>query len=211
MASATFQTNQAGTYVFQAQWDQLTSNTIEVNVRADTSYPLLSLPVIFHIMHEGEPVGTGANLAYDSMVRLLEDTNHRLRQTANTVGDNDHPSGVDLGIQLRLAVYDTVGQPLAEPGVIRHKESDTGIYNLWQLTYSYGWNPSEYINVFIGKHGDRSFGEGATTFAQDTFPGLSTLRDEHQAYNTTTNLDYRHYPIGVYLSPIRFNHPEDIL
>jgi len=187
MPADTFSTDQPGNYTFQAAYENVFSEEMIVQVRPDKSYPLISLPVIFHIIDQPQ-------ITKETIHQLIADANKIFRKTPGSIGDNDHPSGIDTGIELRLAQYDTLGQTLTEPGMVRHSMSEEE-YHKGVLSYLFSWNPSEYINVFISDL--QSTGGGTTTFAQDTFPGIFPLQYGLNKYSSTENLDYRKWTHGV--------------
>lgn len=196
MPADTFTTNQPGDYTFMASYENVVSEEMVVQVRSDTSYTLISIPVIFHIIDQPQ-------ITQDLIQQLIADANDRFRKTPGSIGENDHPSGVDTGIEFRLARYDTLGQPMEGVGMVRHTMGEETEYNKGTLSYLFGWNPSEYMNVFIS--GLQSTGGGTTTFAQDTFPGIFPLRYGDQKYSSTEGLDYRQWTHGVNVNAKNLN------
>lgn len=77
------------------------------------------IPVVVHIIHNGEAVGTGSNISYAQVVSQIEVLNEDFRKKMGTNGFNDHPDGVDTEIEFFLAETDPQGNSLSEPGVHR--------------------------------------------------------------------------------------------
>jgi hypothetical protein len=136
----------------------------------------IRIPVVFHIMHNGEDIGVGANLSKEQIDAQIEQVNNDLRKTEGTSGYNNYEFGADLEIELAAALYDQDGYRLAEPGINRisniEMEFGTGAQSeaiinavVKPLTQ---WNPNEYLNVWI-----THLSSGVLGFAQ--FPVASGL------------------------------------
>ncbi|WP_338812809.1 choice-of-anchor J domain-containing protein [Bernardetia sp. Wsw4-3y2] len=61
------------------------------------------IPVIVHVIHNGEAIGTGNNIAYDRIQSQIETLNDDFRRRAGTNGFNTDPVGADTQIEFRLA------------------------------------------------------------------------------------------------------------
>ncbi len=108
------------------------------------------LPVVVHVMHKGETVGTGANLSEERIKRQIEILNEDYRRKIGTRGYNDHPDGGDSKIEFVLAKQDPNGNPIN--GINRVDENKIDVPSLGYnqnhyAQYAY-WNPSEYINIW---------------------------------------------------------------
>ena len=58
-----FSTLESGSYDFIVKVGEVTSNLFNINVRENKVYEEVSIPVIFHVVHFGEEVGSGNNLS----------------------------------------------------------------------------------------------------------------------------------------------------
>lgn len=139
---------------------------------------VLTLPVIVHIVHDGEPAGTGNNISYAQVVSQIEVLNEDFRRIQGTPGYNTHPDGADTEIEFCLATIDTSGNPLVEPGVHRIDRNTKG-WNAPPYSMSYSdqvvkpqssWNPNDYLNIWV-----MPLSSGLLGFAQT--PDASTLDD----------------------------------
>lgn len=139
---------------------------------------VLTLPVIVHIVHDGEPAGTGNNLSYAQIASQIEVLNEDFRRIQGSPGYNVHPSGADTEIEFCLATIDTSGQPLVEPGVHRINRNDKG-WNSFPYSMAYSdqvvkpqssWDPNQYLNIWV-----MPLSSGLLGFAQT--PDASTLGD----------------------------------
>ncbi len=82
---------------------------------------VLEIPVIVHVVHFGEAVGKGANIAAAQVYSQIEVMNEDFRRRAATLGYNTDSRGADTEIEFVLAEYDPQGNKLAEPGIRRYK------------------------------------------------------------------------------------------
>jgi len=137
------------------------------------------IPVVVHIIHNGEPVGTGANISYAQVVSQIEVLNEDFRRKPGTNGFNSDPSGTDTEIEFFLAERDPAGNLLSEPGVDRFnggRESwpKGAIRNpidnvIKPVTF---WPPENYFNIWTVNFGG-FISRDLLGYAQ--FPSLSGL------------------------------------
>jgi zinc-dependent metalloproteinase lipoprotein len=134
-----------------------------------------TLPVIFHVVHNNEAVGSGNNV---SAARIQAQILQLNKDFANLSG-SPYASASNSGIQFALATKDPSGNTLSEPGIERIRRNTKG----WTAppytdTYidatikpnSY-WDPTKYLNIWLL---DMSItGNEILGFA--TFPSASTL------------------------------------
>jgi len=115
---------------------------------------VIKIPVIVHVVHNGEPVGTGPNISEAQVNAQLEVLNEDFRRMAGTPGYNDHPSGADIEIEFCLSKVDENGNTMAEPGIDRvngnrSEWSRNDIEaNLKPNTY---WDPNKFYNIWTVK------------------------------------------------------------
>jgi hypothetical protein len=100
-----------------------------------------TIPIIFHIIHSGEPIGTFPNISQDQIIAQINVLNKDF--SGNGFNSSNYPSNAftnwvlqqmlpaanvdnigrvkiaDVGIQFCLATKDTNGNVLAEPGINR--------------------------------------------------------------------------------------------
>jgi PKD repeat protein len=120
------------------------------------SGPIYQVPVVVHILHRGEAVGTGTNIS-DADVKLgIEYLNNQWRKIAGTFGDG---AGVDVEIEFVLAVRNTSGN--CTNGIVRRNMSANAAYMNCGVRLSGGcgitdadaktgrWNTSNYYNIYL--------------------------------------------------------------
>lgn len=139
---------------------------------------ILTIPVVVHVVHAGEAVGTGRNISEAQVKAQLETLNEDFRRKAGTRGFNDNPSGADIELEFCLAAINPSGGTIAERGINRVN----GAANFGKSTWSKAdidgvlkpntyWDPEKYFNIWVvdfAATDDRLLG-----YAQ--FPSQSTL------------------------------------
>jgi len=135
--------------------------------KTDIDQPDYSLvPLIFHIVHNGEQVGAGSNISEAEVSRQLDKINEQFK---------------DLQVQFRLALTNPEGKKLVEPGVNRvlREKSEYTFGQAWVYAYQIFWDPKEYLNALIidvdNEIGDEIIiGQGRSPFtiSENPLPGL---------------------------------------
>jgi hypothetical protein len=122
--------------------------------------PAYRIPVVVHVVHNGEPVGEGANLSLAQIQSQIDVLNEDFGRMAGTNGFNDHPDGASTGITFYLAETGPNGEVLEEPGVDRVN----GGRATWpkgpirnpidiELKPQTSWDPSAYFNIWTVNFG----------------------------------------------------------
>jgi len=133
---------------------------------------VLQVPVVVHVMHKGEALGTGTNIS-DEDVRLgIKYLNNYWRSISGSYGDGD---GVDMNIEFILAIQDEDGN--TTNGIDRVDMSSNGAYvdNGVKRSESSGvsdgflkdlsvWDPNSYYNVWIVDEIDNANCYSGTSF-----------------------------------------------
>lgn len=156
---------------------------IQRMIRQDAQYPtrngeILTIPVIIHVVHDGESVGNGSNLSENRILSQLDVLNEDFRRLLNSPGYNTYFAGADTEIEFCLATVDPDGMSLAEPGIHRINRNQAGFTSppyspngvrssIMPATY---WDPDRYMNIWVAELQNDILG-----FAQ--LPSQSTLVD----------------------------------
>lgn len=111
---------------------------------------IVHLPIVVHVIHFGEEIGTGPNLPDDQIHRQIEILNEDFRKKKGSRGYNDHPDGADSMIEFTLAQRDPQSNPF--DGINRIDASRVEVENKGNnpnhyAQYAY-WDPNLYINVW---------------------------------------------------------------
>ena len=115
---------------------------------------VISIPIIVHVVHNGEAVGTGTNISKEQVAAQIAVLNEDYRRAAGTPGFNDDPVGADIEIEFCLSPVDENGKAMTEPGIHRYNgnQSDWSrdqIENKLKPTTS--WNPNLFYNIWTVK------------------------------------------------------------
>lgn len=149
----------------------------EIELRARTGRTMngiLNIPIIFHIVHNGEPVGTGTNLSQAQIMAQLEVVNEDFRRKPGTPGFNNDPNGADIEIEFCLSPIDEDGNAMAEPGIHRYdggKASWSREEIEGSLKPSTIWNPNLFYNIWTVNFSATD----ATLLGYAQFPDQSNL------------------------------------
>ena len=79
-----------------------------------------------HVLHLGEPVGTGTNISVQQIIDAVQGTNERWRKINTT-------EGVDMEVEFCLAQFDPQGNP--SNGIVRKDASGIPNYRQYGISY----------------------------------------------------------------------------
>ncbi|WP_108422643.1 M43 family zinc metalloprotease [Muricauda amoyensis] len=146
-------------------------------VQADID--IYTLPIVVHIIHNGEEVGEGTNLSIERIMKQVEILNEDFRKKKDTRGYNNHPDGDDAKIQFVLAKQDPDGNPTN--GIVRKQIStvpdhvpNSEYHSFAYLSY---WDSDHYINIWTAPYPE-SMVEillGKSTGPETDLPGIYIL------------------------------------
>lgn len=114
-----------------------------------------TVPVVFHVLHNGEAVGSGANISDAALIAALAQVNKDYgKQNSDTVNIDPlyQPLYKNAKMKFVLAKKDPNGN--CTSGIVRHEDPNTD-WSRDLLNYQYStmaagnWNPSKYLNVYI--------------------------------------------------------------
>ena len=121
-----------------------------------TEATVITIPIVVHIVHNGEAVGAGRNISEAQVKSQIETLNDDFRRRINTRGFNNDARGADLEIEFCLAQFDPNGRKMAEPGIDRvnggraswNRSDIEGV-----LKPSSSWDPNKYYNIWTLEYG----------------------------------------------------------
>ncbi len=144
------------------------------NLSGKTQAGIVNIPIIVHVIHNGEPVGSGLNLSQAQIQAQIEVLNEDCRRKAGTPGFNNNPVGADIEIQFCLSPVDENGKAMTEPGIDRYngnKSSWTREEIEGTLKSTTIWNPNLFYNIWTLKFG----GTSSNLLGYAQFPDQSGL------------------------------------
>lgn len=114
---------------------------------------IITIPVVIHVIHDGDAVGNGENLADAQIISQLTVLNQDFRRAAETHGWNNNPVGADTEIEFCLAQRDPNG--LATTGIVRYNMGDGNGFEVSELDSNVKpntiWDPTRYLNIWVVK------------------------------------------------------------
>ncbi len=138
---------------------------------------VITIPIIVHVVHNGEAVGLGRNISQAQVQAQLATLNEDFRRQPGTRGFNTNPVGTDIEIEFCLAALNRTGQIMAEPGIDRingnratwNRNDIEGV-----LKPSTSWDPDKYYNIWIMDLSE-PFPGGGQLLGYAQFPSQSNL------------------------------------
>lgn len=181
---------------------------------------IVTIPVVFHVVHLGEEIGVGTNISDEQILDGLRIINEDLRKIPNSWGDGN---GVDVEIELCLAQRDPNGNPTT--GIDRINGTQWSEYITSGVAYynndiglsdntlknSTTWNRSNYLNVWIvseisgnnGLNGTQAYATLPTFWYTDgivilhnVIGSIGNVKVSHNMSRTFTH-EFGHY-MGLY-------------
>lgn len=137
---------------FESDLQKKMAQVAERSKTLRTTAEVLTIPIIVHVIHNGEAIGTGLNISAAQVQSQLDALNEDFRRKPGTAGFNNSAVGADIEIEFCLARLDPQGRTMAEPGIHRYNGRKTAwtrdeIENsLKPVTF---WDPDKYYNVWV--------------------------------------------------------------
>jgi hypothetical protein len=147
------------------------------NASARTIGGVYYIPVVVHVIHNGEAIGTGSNISDAQVQNQINVLNEDFRKIFSTPGYNTHPDGADTRIEFVLAKRNPTGG--ATTGINRVNRNTMGWtappfvtypppFGNPDVSYVEGtikpatiWDPNEYMNIWT-----MDVGSGLLGYAQ---------------------------------------------
>ncbi|NQY30952.1 MAG: T9SS type A sorting domain-containing protein [Flavobacteriaceae bacterium] len=143
---------------------------------------ILTLPVVVHVIHNGEAVGVGANIANDQVLSQITVLNQDFRKMVGTPGENSNAVGADTEIQFCLANVDNNGNFFSGINRINGGQSEWSSTDMDAYKSTVQWDPAKYFNIWVC-----NLGGGLLGYAQ--FPNVNGLVDGLSFGNGASNTD----------------------
>lgn len=148
------------------------------------------IPVVFHVLHDGSPIGSGTNISDDRIIDQVAILNEDFRRN-NEDASNTPPEFVsvaaDTEIQFVMAKQDPEGLPTT--GIVRLKGAKSTYSpseDAVMMSESY-WDQDLYLNIYVSDLSGNNLG-----YAQFPFSNLEGIASELENYKSTDGmvLDY---------------------
>lgn len=135
------------------------------------------IPLVFHVIHEGEPVGQGTNISDEQIQSAVDALNRDFAATSadGGIAQSNHPDAVNnTNIQFCLASKDPQGNPTSGinrvngTSVSGYANSGISSSNELQVKALSRWDNRYYLNIWVVTQID---GNGANTANPNNFFG----------------------------------------
>jgi Pregnancy-associated plasma protein-A/CARDB len=183
------------------QWmqEKLSNNNLKTFGTQRTEVMSYLIPVVVHVIHNGESVGTGTNISdaqIASQIQVMNDDYKRLNADASNTPTEFLPVAGSIDITFVLAKQDPEG--LATNGITRTKGSKTS----WTLAdnsefkaLSY-WPAENYLNIWVIDFSSASGLIGYSQLPTSTIlPGLEDSSDDRLTDGVA--IDYQAFGSGA--------------
>ncbi|MCE7053855.1 choice-of-anchor J domain-containing protein [Algoriphagus sp. AGSA1] len=154
------------------------------------------IPVVVHVIHNGDPVGQGANVPFsqiEEQIRILNEDFQRMNDDAVNTPAEFLPVAGQLNIEFVLAKQDMSGLPTN--GVTRTlgpQNSYDPNTDATLIAQQVQWDPEEYMNLYVTSLTSPYI--GYSSFPVSDLPGLSGATNS--ALTDGVVIDYRYFGTG---------------
>ncbi len=152
---------------------------------------IFTVPVVVHIIHDGDAYGTGSNISDEQIYSAINGLNQDFRKMTGTNGDG---AGADIGVEFCLAQRDPSGNP--STGITRTNGCSVPLYCTEGITAGNGqganeltvknlsrWPNQQYYNIWVVTEiENNNGGSGIQGYAY--FPTTSQVDGVVLLYNT---------------------------
>ncbi|MGV6860398.1 MAG: M43 family zinc metalloprotease, partial [Putridiphycobacter sp.] len=161
-----------GTLEQQEAWLQQKIQEHKAAHKGEQKLPILTIPVVVHVIHNGDAVGTNENIADGQVLSQIQVLNEDFRRMIGTPGYNTDPVGADVEIEFCMAVTDPSGNPTNGINRVNYGSASfntqAAVETMKTTTI---WDPTQYMNMW-----SVNFGGGmAGTLGYAQFPDNSGL------------------------------------
>ncbi len=143
---------------------KLDSITNLFNSQARFGEPEKIIPVVFHVLHEGNPVGVNENISKEQIedaIRLMNEDFNAMNEDLSNVIDEFQGIIGNVNVVYKLAKIDPYGN--CTEGITRTYWEGTGSADddAKQVVF---WDDASYLNIWVVKSIDASIGAAAYTY-----------------------------------------------
>lgn len=168
---------------------------------AKSANTVITIPVVVHVIHSGQAVGTGRNISDARVLSQITVLNQDFRRMIGTPGYNTNEVGADVEVEFCMAQRKPDGT--ATNGIDRVNLgatawSESNVENI--LKPQTQWDPTQYFNIWVCEFGGSLASEGVLGYAQfpsnsglgglDTNGGLATTDGVIMAWQAFGSSDY---------------------
>lgn len=167
----TIENDPSATLRMQQNWEQIDAFIQQQASREDRN-TIVTIPVVFHVIHSGQNIGTGLNLSVAQLQSQLDVLNecYRKHNADTALVPNIFKSRIaDIEVEFCLAVTDPSGNNTT--GITRHNfnaNPNTFDANIKPLTV---WDATRYLNIWTTQLNNNILGYA-------TFPNMGPMSED---------------------------------
>jgi hypothetical protein len=146
------------------------------------------IPVVFHIVHNGDAVGSGENISDAQVISQIDALNRDFalaNADAASIPDIFKPVAANTNIQFCLAQFDPSGAPTT--GIVRHLYASTPDWDENEIEGTLKpatiWTKNNYLNIWSVRMGGGLITDGVLAYAQFPFFGSANTDGVVSRYN----------------------------
>lgn len=127
-----------------------TAKTKRLQKNGQGTNDIVTIPVVFHIIHNGSALGTAENIADAQVISQITVLNEDFRRLEGSNGDNSNPVGADTEINFCLAKRDPAG--VLSTGITRHALGNGQGWSVEEVEVIKAqtqWDPEKYLNIWV--------------------------------------------------------------
>ncbi|MEY2904724.1 MAG: hypothetical protein RJA52_740, partial [Bacteroidota bacterium] len=149
----------------EAEFEDWMSTRIKTLKSIPQKSGVLTIPVVFHLIHDNANIGSSENPSAAIIQAQLQQLNHDFRRVLGSSGFSTNPVAADTEIEFCLALVDPSGNVLAEPGINRINRVQRGwieppygecVNERFNPSYietiikpTSQWDPEKYLNIWV--------------------------------------------------------------
>jgi hypothetical protein len=177
---------------FEAWLSPLVAKQKALRTSLKTAAPLviLTIPVVVHVIHNGEAIGTAPNITDAQIESQITVLNQDFRKKFGTPGFNSNPLGADVEIEFVLAKVDPNGSPTNGIDRVNMGSSSWSADNIDVIVKPATiWNSTQYMNMWSVKFSDSTLLGFAQFPDSSGLPGISTSNGASNTDGVVSNFN----------------------
>lgn len=160
----------------QAQWQAWLEGFSQTGDTEEGNRNEIYIPVVFHIVHDGDAVGAGENISDAQVLSQIDVFNEDFNLQNDNVGSvpvEFQDKVANVGVRFCLAKKDPQGNPTT--GIIRHEYANRPSWDEADiedvLKPATIWDRNRYFNIWVCRFGGSLASDGVLAYAQFPFFG----------------------------------------
>ncbi|SHF89324.1 Por secretion system C-terminal sorting domain-containing protein [Flavobacterium fluvii] len=134
---------------FEAWLNPLVKQYRTMRTTSKTAATIITIPVVVHVIHSGQAVGTAQNISDAQVQSQITVLNEDFRKMLNSPGYNTNPVGADVEIEFVLALQDPNGNPTNGIDRINFCQSTWSLEEIESTVKpATFWDPNQYLNMW---------------------------------------------------------------